>query len=164
MIRSFNKLSAQIGGLLFSHHHRLVTAESCTGGWVAKSITDIEGSSQWFDRGFVTYSNDAKTSMLGVKSRIIDRFGAVSEECVKEMVEGALRHSSAQCAVAVTGIAGPSGGSTEKPVGTVWFGWLLENQPTVTMIEHFGGDRETIRIQAVKWALQGLLDVYTNTR
>ena len=136
----------------------LATAESCTGGWVAQMMTSIAGSSEWFERGFVAYTNLAKREMLGVKTTILSRHGAVSEPTARAMAEGALTHSHAQVALAITGIAGPSGGTPEKPVGTVCFAWAGRKRDTVSAKHHFTGDREGIRRQAVTTALQGLLD------
>jgi nicotinamide-nucleotide amidase len=135
----------------------LATAESCTGGLIAAACTDLAGSSQWFDRGFVTYSNAAKTDMLGVDARLIAQFGAVSEPVAAAMAQGAVIHSAAQVSVAVTGVAGPTGGGAEKPVGTVWIGWYI-NGKTSTELCHFKGDRTRVRAQAVQQALQGLVD------
>lgn len=145
----------------------LATAESCTGGMIAASCTDMAGSSQWFERGFISYSNDAKQDMLGVPAALLARHGAVSEEVAQAMVLGALNHSQAQVALAVTGIAGPSGGSPGKPVGTVCFGWGLptDGGPTVgaetvwvkTQTCHFEGDRALVRQAAQAHALQQLL-------
>lgn len=126
---------------------------------MAKAITDIPGSSSWFERGFVTYSNHAKQEMLGVTNETLSRFGAVSESVVKEMAKGALDYSHAGISVAVSGIAGPEGGSPEKPAGTVWFAWALKSGGEWTIREFFSGDREAVRRQAVARALQGLLDV-----
>ena len=137
----------------------LASAESCTGGWVAAAITTIAGSSEWFDRGFVTYSNQAKQDMLGVTSGTLERFGAVSEQTAREMVEGALAHSRADVALAITGIAGPGGGSPAKPVGTVCFAWAIAGQETRTATRHFAGDRTAVRRQSVEFALRTLLDV-----
>ena len=153
-------LAKQVGKMLESHNRKLVTAESCTGGWVAQSITDISGSSAWLDRGFVTYSNEAKQEMLGVSQKTIATYGAVSEECVVEMVQGALKNSHADSALAVTGIAGPDGGSDDKPVGTVWFGWLLTGAQCKTFRQQFSGDREAVRRQAVALALRGVLNLF----
>jgi nicotinamide-nucleotide amidase len=136
----------------------LVTAESCTGGWVAQIITSVAGSSEWFERGFVAYTNLAKREMLGVKTTILSRYGAVSEPAARAMAEGALTHSHAQVAVAITGIAGPSGGTPEKPVGTVCFAWAGKKRDTVSAKRQFSGDREGVRRQAVAAALQGLLE------
>jgi len=135
----------------------LASAESCTGGWVAAAITAIAGSSEWFDRGFVTYSNQAKQDMLGVTPGTLERFGAVSEQTVREMVEGALAHSRADVALAITGIAGPTGGSAAKPVGTVCLAWAIAGQQTRTTSRHFTGDRTAVRRQSVVCALQTLL-------
>ncbi len=137
----------------------LAAAESCTGGWIAKAITDIAGSSGWFDRGFVTYTNVAKHDLLGVGAATLETFGAVSEATVREMAEGALRSSRAQVSVAVSGVAGPSGGTLEKPVGTVWLAWAVEGAPLRTRKVHLAGNRAAVRYQSVEIALQGLLDV-----
>jgi len=157
-------LAEQVGKILVSHDQKLVTAESCTGGWIAQSITDISGSSGWFDRGFVTYSNEAKQEMLGVNQKTIVIFGAVSEECVTEMVQGALMKSKADSALAVTGIAGPDGGSFDKPVGTVWFSWLVTGGQCRTLRQRFSGNREAVRRQAVDQALRGVLDLYKDQK
>ena len=136
----------------------LATAESCTGGWVAQVITSVAGSSEWFERGFVAYTNLAKREMLGVSTTILSRHGAVSEQCARAMAEGALAHSHAQVALAITGIAGPSGGTPEKPVGTVCFAWAAKKRETQSRKHVFTGDREAVRRQAVVTALQGLLE------
>jgi nicotinamide-nucleotide amidase len=133
----------------------LATAESCTGGLIAATCTDLAGSSTWFERGFVTYSNAAKTDMLGVDAALIQQHGAVSEEVARAMVQGALTYSCSQVAVAVTGVAGPSGGSPEKPVGTVWFGFATPDQIT-TEVCHFAGDRAQVRAATVQHALSRL--------
>ena len=135
---------------------KLATAESCTGGLIAACCTDIAGSSDWFERGFVTYSNAAKTEMLGVDAALISSHGAVSEQVVRAMVQGALTHSAAQVAVAVTGVAGPGGGSEAKPVGTVWLGWATP-AGVVTEVQHFAGDRAQVRAATVQHALQRLV-------
>jgi nicotinamide-nucleotide amidase len=140
---------------MLKHQWMLATAESCTGGLIAGACTDLAGSSAWFERGFVTYSNAAKTEMLGVDAALIDTHGAVSEPVVRAMVQGALRHSHAQVAVAVTGVAGPTGGSAEKPVGTVWFGWATP-AGVHTEVQHFGGDRAAVRGATVQHALARL--------
>ena len=137
----------------------VATAESCTGGGVATAITRISGSAKWFDRGFVTYSNDAKREMLGVSARTLARHGAVSEEVAREMALGALTASPADLAVAITGIAGPTGGSRSKPVGTVWFAWAARGQMVQTRRFRFRGNRVDVRIQSVFFALQGLRDL-----
>ena len=136
----------------------LVTAESCIGGWVAQMITSVAGSSEWFERGFVAYTNLAKREMLGVKTTILSRYGAVSEQTARAMAESALTHSHAQVAIAITGIAGPSGGTPEKPVGTVCFAWAAKKRDTISRKHVFSGDREAVRRQAVVAALQGLLN------
>ena len=136
----------------------LATAESCTGGWAAQVVTSVSGSSEWFDRGFVTYSNDAKQEMLGVSASTLERHGAVSEETARAMADGALLRSRARMTLAITGIAGPTGGSPDKPVGMVWFAWAM-NGETRTQLARFSGDRETVRRQSVLTALKGVLDV-----
>ncbi len=153
------QLACQVGERLLQRQMMLATAESCTGGWVAKIISDIPGSSRWFERGFVTYTNIAKQEMLGVSVETLKAFGAVSEQTVQEMARGALAHSHAQLAVAVSGIAGPGGGGTPgKPVGTVWFAWAVAGGALETHRERFSGDREAVRQKAVWVALDGLRD------
>jgi len=137
----------------------VATAESCTGGGVGEAITRTPGASAWFDRGFVTYSNDAKVDLLGVKQETIGSFGAVSEAVAREMAVGALHQSSAEFAVAVTGVAGPDGGTSSKPVGLVWFAWASLDGKVETRFEIFGGDRAAIRGQAVLEALKGLVAI-----
>ncbi len=151
-------LSTRVGEVLLTRRWLLATAESCTGGAVAAAITDIAGSSQWFERGFVTYSNQAKQDMLGVRTATLEANGAVSEATVIEMAKGALAQSRAQVAVAVSGIAGPGGGSADKPVGTVCLAWAIAGGPTQVCTEHFAGDRAAVRAQTVVRALQGVLD------
>jgi nicotinamide-nucleotide amidase len=149
-----------VGQKLRAAERRLVTAESCTAGWVAKTLTDIPGSSQWYECGYVTYSNAAKHRDLGVADATLERFGAVSEQTVREMAEGALRVSGATVALAVSGIAGPDGGTAEKPVGTVWFCGAARQEPAIDIIaEHklFEGDREFVRRHAVVHALRLIL-------
>jgi nicotinamide-nucleotide amidase len=146
-----------VSELLVKNQWTLSTVESCTGGWVAKSCTDLAGSSTWFDCGFVTYSNQSKQKLVGVDHKTLETHGAVSEQTAIEMAQGALSHSNADISVAITGIAGPSGGTIEKPVGTVWFAWAVKNQGTQTQKHQFEGDREQIRIQAVIAALQGII-------
>jgi len=158
MPRDLFRLCADIGERLRQRREWLATAESCTGGWIAKQLTDIPGSSAWFDRGLVTYANRAKTGLLGVDDRILDVDGAVSEACVTAMVEGLLHHSGVDWGIAVTGVAGPGGGSEEKPVGTVWIGWQLRGQTAQAGRYHFDGDREAVRRQTVERALEGLLE------
>ncbi len=152
-------LAAQVGGLLKSHGLMLATAESCTGGGVAQAVTDIAGSSAWFERGFVTYSNLAKQQMLGVSEATLNQHGAVSEATVREMVAGALASSTAQVALAVSGIAGPDGGTPDKPVGTVWFAWGLKHGSTHAQRHLITGNRAEVRAQAVHVALQGVVDL-----
>jgi nicotinamide-nucleotide amidase len=136
----------------------LATAESCTGGMIAAACTDLAGSSNWFERGFVTYSNAAKQELLGVEPALIAQHGAVSEPVVRAMAGGALRHSQAQVSVAVTGVAGPAGGSPDKPVGTVWFGFQVEGR-LVSEMRRFDGDRAAVRRATVEHALQRLLEL-----
>ena len=151
------KLATELGALLLQRRALCATAESCTGGLVAGAITDIAGSSGWFDRGFVTYSNEAKMEMLGVPPAILDRFGAVSEPTACAMAEGALGRSRAQVAVAITGVAGPGGGSPDKPVGMVCFAWAARGEPATASTRHLAGDRQAVRAAAVAVALEGLL-------
>ncbi len=138
---------------------RLVLAESCTGGGIAQAVTDVPGSSAWFDRGFVTYSNASKSEMLGVQQATLIEHGAVSEATALEMVNGALLHSHAELAFAVTGIAGPEGGSAEKPVGTVFIAWQLRDHPAQCIKKHFAGDRLSVRQQVIGYCLQQAWDV-----
>jgi nicotinamide-nucleotide amidase len=154
-----SRIVHQLGEALLKKCWMLVCAESCTGGGIAAALTEIAGSSQWFDRGFVTYSNQAKQDMLGVASETLNRHGAVSEQTVREMVTGALSRSGAQVSVAVSGIAGPGGGTDERPVGTVCLAWQVEGQEPVVRTEHFSGDRSSVREQTLLSALQGLLSV-----
>jgi len=153
------ELALRVGGELKAHHLMLVTAESCTGGWIAKTITDVSGCSDWFDCGMAAYSYEAKQAMLGVRIETLMECGAVSRETVVEMVSGALIHSGASVAVAVTGIAGPTGGTPEKPVGTVWIGWKRRGGYPDARLFHFSGDRESVRRQTVAAALQGLIEL-----
>lgn len=136
---------------------RMATAESCTGGGVAQACTDLAGSSDWFECGFVTYSNEAKSRMLGVSPQLIVERGAVSEPVARAMAEGAIANSEADAALSITGVAGPGGGSELKPVGTVWFAWAVSGQPTISEMMLFSGDRASVREQAVSHALQGLI-------
>ena len=154
---ALNQLAAEVGLRLKKRRWMLAAAESCTGGWVAAAMTAIAGSSEWFERGFVTYSNEAKHEMLGVPADLIERCGAVSEEVARAMAVGALRHSRAQIALSITGVAGPGGGSDDKPVGLVCFGWALGNLTQVVETKRFSGDREAVRRAAVNHALQGVL-------
>lgn len=150
-------LAAEVGACLLANGQRLATAESCTGGWVAQCVTAIGGSSAWFDRGFVTYSNRAKQEMLGVDAETLAASGAVSEPTALAMAIGALRYSEADWVLAITGVAGPSGGSPEKPVGTVCFAWAGPDGLRETETCHFHGDRAAIRAQSVRHALNGVL-------
>lgn len=152
-----HQLAITLGEALTRTRQRLTCAESCTGGYVGKVVTDIAGSSGWFERGFVTYSNQSKTELLGVEADLIDRHGAVSEDTARAMASGALRHSLADISVAITGIAGPGGGSAAKPVGTVWFAWALRRGEVEAEVQQFHGDRDAVRRQAVAHALQGIL-------
>jgi len=149
-------IAEMIGAKLLDARLMLVTAESCTGGWIAKTVTDIAGSSAWFDCGLAAYSYEAKQALLGVRPQTLEEHGAVSRETVIEMVSGALVHSGASVAVAVTGIAGPGGGTAEKPVGTVWIAWKRRGGYPHAEVFHFDGDREAIRRKTVARALQGL--------
>lgn len=150
-------LAGEVSQVLKRQGLVLTTAESCTGGWVAQTVTSVGGSSHWFDRGFVTYTNLSKQELLGVSAETLLRHGAVSEQTVRAMAEGALTRSQAQVALAVTGIAGPEGGSLEKPVGTVWFAWAGKIRDTVSVRHFFSGNRQSIRRDAVAMALEGLL-------
>lgn len=155
--RQLEQLALAVGEALQTHGLQLTCAESCTGGWVAQEITAIPGSSRWFERGFVTYSNEAKQDMLGVRAATLASHGAVSEATAAEMAAGALRHSHAQVSLAISGIAGPGGGSADKPVGTVCFAWSLGEGHTESLTRHFPGSRQEVRHAAVIEALQGLL-------
>ena len=150
--------AARVGRLLAERGEWLCTAESCTGGWVAQAITAIAGSSGWFERGFVTYSNAAKMDMLGVPVTTLERHGAVAEATARAMASGALAHSPAHWALAITGIAGPAGGSPEKPVGTVCFAWAQRDGGCEAQTRVFAGDRQAVRAQSVCFALDGLLE------
>jgi nicotinamide-nucleotide amidase len=152
-------LAEKLGARLKARGAMLVTAESCTGGWVAEAVTAIGGSSEWFERGFVTYSNAAKVEMLGVRAETLARHGAVSEETAREMAAGALNNSRGSVALAITGVAGPTGGSPAKPVGTVCFAWALQGRPASAETRHFAGDRESVRRQSVEHALARVLEL-----
>ena len=155
---STDDLCRLVADLLIKRELKLVTAESCTGGLISAACTDLAGSSVWFERGFVTYSNDAKMELLGVEARLLRRAGAVCEGVARAMVVGALAHSHAQVAVAVTGVAGPTGGSPAKPVGTVWFGFAVPGQ-VVTEKCHFEGDRAAVRAATVRHAFYRLAEL-----
>ena len=137
----------------------MAAAESCTGGWIGQAVTMVPGSSKWFDRGFVTYTNEAKQEMLGVGAETLKEFGAVSEQTVREMVAGVLSRSRAQVAVAVSGIAGPDGGSPKKPVGTVMLAWGKKDGASASRTMHFAGDRDAVRRQTVIAALDGIVSL-----
>ncbi|MFC1236998.1 CinA family protein [Vibrio sp. F74] len=156
---SLSELSQKVGVLLADNSHVLVTAESCTGGGIASAITDVSGSSAWFDRAFVTYSNEAKMDMIDVNPKTLNIYGAVSQETVEEMASGALRHSQATISISVSGIAGPTGGTEDKPVGTVWFGWKVGNQFEEQEMVCFSGNRERVREQACYHALAKLVEL-----
>lgn len=151
-------LVTQLAERLLARGWMLATAESCTGGMIAAACTDLAGSSQWFERGFVTYSNEAKTELIGVDAVLIAQHGAVSEPVARAMAAGAVAHARAQVGVAVTGVAGPTGGSAHKPVGTVWFGFQVNGQ-VHSETRCFPGDRAAIRAATVRHALQRLLDL-----
>lgn len=160
------ELARQTGELLEQNGLKLVSAESCTGGWIGQIVTAIPGSSSWYDCGFITYSNSSKQQILRVQRSTLAQFGAVSEQTAREMALGALAQSQAQVAISVTGIAGPAGGSVEKPVGTVCFAWVLGNASITSANSktcQFSGDREAIRRQSVVIALQGILELLENT-
>lgn len=152
-------LAAGIGAALQAQGRMLALAESCTGGMAAQYVTAIPGSSGWFERGFVTYSNAAKIELLEVHPHTLQKYGAVSEETAREMALGALKHSRAQIAAAITGIAGPDGGTAEKPAGTVCFAWALENGAVRSTVHRFAGDRATVRQLSVYTALEGVLSL-----
>jgi nicotinamide-nucleotide amidase len=154
-----SELALRLGEALRARELTIATAESCTGGWIAQAITSVPGSSQWFERGFVTYSNRAKQEMLGVREATLAAHGAVSEETVSEMAEGALRHSRAQVVLAISGIAGPGGGVLDKPVGTVCLAWAGVGVATRTRTEHYAGGRQEVRRAAVAAALAGVLEM-----
>ncbi len=151
------ELAQRVAEIMLAKNWMLTTAESCTGGWVAQTVTAIAGSSNWFERGFVTYSNQAKQEMLDVPATTLQTYGAVSEATALAMAIGALQHSQAQISIAVTGVAGPDGGTKEKPVGTVWFGFAGSAITPVAKCQHFQGDRRNVREQSVAFALTELL-------
>jgi nicotinamide-nucleotide amidase len=153
------ELAERLGRRLKAKGYKIATAESCTGGWIAQAITEVPGSSAWFDRGFVTYSNNSKVQMLGVSPKTLEQYGAVSTEIAKQMAAGALANSEADWAVAVTGIAGPNGGSKTKPVGTVYVAWQGKNGEAKVDRLQLSGDRHQIRKQAVENAIEGVFDM-----
>ena len=150
-------LAARVAAALKDRGAVLATAESCTGGWVAQCVTSVAGSSEWFERGFVTYSNESKEELLGVRRGTLDAHGAVSEATAREMAAGTLARSRASVAVAVTGVAGPGGGTPAKPVGTVCFAWTLRGASERSATRTFAGDREAVRRQSVVAALEGVI-------
>lgn len=155
--KEFSKLAEELGVRLSAKHQKLVTAESCTGGWLSQVITSVSGSSMWFDRGYVVYSNEAKHELLKISNDMLEKHGAVSEEVARALAENALQRSAADIAIAITGIAGPTGGIADKPVGTVWFGLASNIAETKTFLQNFQGDRQSIRGQAVEFALEKLI-------
>ena len=158
MDQAILELSEKLGAVLKDRGLMLATAESCTGGWIGQAVTMVPGSSGWFERGFVTYSNDAKHEALGVKQETLTKHGAVSEQAVMEMAQGALERSRAQISVAVSGVAGPDGGTREKPVGTVCIAWARSGAPVSARRFQFAGDRDAVRRQSVIAALVGLIE------
>jgi len=159
MKTDLHQLAIQVGTLLKQHAFVLAAAESCTGGLLSETITSVPDSSQWFDRGFITYSNHSKQEMLGVAENTIEQFDAVSSETVREMAEGALKNSKANIAIAITGYAGPTGGTDDASLGTVWFGIAMQGKGTLTFFQHFLGERNEIRKQAVVFVLQKLIEI-----
>jgi len=157
-------LAKRLGTQLEKHQAFIATAESCTGGWIAKTLTDLPGCSAWFEYGFVTYGNNAKLKLLGVDPGLLERHGAVSREVAEAMVAGTLAASGAYLALAVTGIAGPNGGTPEKPVGTVWFAYQASGAQPLSVCHLFHGDRDTVRRLAVSTALTGVLDYLDKQR
>ena len=160
-----HEIARALARILIERGWKIALAESCTGGLVSATLTDLAGSSDWFERGYVTYSNAAKSECLNVPAEIIESFGAVSEQVAKAMAEGAQQNANVNVAISITGIAGPTGGSPEKPVGTVCFGWVLKEsvadgiENTTTQTRHFNGDRQTVREQARDYALSTLLEL-----
>ncbi len=153
------QLAQQTGILLKQQGLMMASAESCTGGWLGQTVTSVPGSSTWYERGFVTYSNISKQQMLGVCTATLTKYGAVSEPTAQEMAAGAITHSNAQVSCSITGIAGPGGGTTNKPVGMICLGWAIKNSLAVCNTQYLNGDRNTIRHQAVVIALQGIIDL-----
>ncbi|KTD78367.1 CinA family protein [Legionella waltersii] len=162
-MNQYIELIKDISTALSEHHWKLVTAESCTGGLISTCLTDMPGSSNWFERGFVTYSNASKEEMLSVPHDLMKRYGAVSEEVALAMALGAIEHSHGDVAVSVTGIAGPDGGTLDKPVGTVCFSWALRDLSSQTARQQFSGNRQEIRAQACHYALNGALFLLKNS-
>jgi len=158
-----HQLAGELGEILRARDWMLATAESCTGGWVGQLVTALPGCSLWYERGFITYANAAKIEMLGVPAAIIDEHGAVSEQTASAMAAGALAHSHAQVALAISGIAGPGGGTRQKPVGLVCYGWALADGTVMSSTCRLDGDREEIRSRAVAAALRGLIELINAT-
>lgn len=158
MDKELYSAAEHLGRALSARGWMLAAAESCTGGWVGQAVTMVPGSSKWFDRGFVTYTNDAKQAMLGVRAQTLSRHGAVSEKAVLEMAAGALERSKAAIAVAVSGVAGPDGGSADKPVGTVWIAWAMRGGKSLAQRFQFTGDRDSVRRQSVIRAIEALTE------
>jgi nicotinamide-nucleotide amidase len=156
------QLARELGGALLARNWMLATAESCTGGWVGQLLTAIPGSSAWYERGFITYANVAKQEMLGVPADILETHGAVSEQTASAMAAGALAHSHAQAALAISGVAGPGGGTPQKPVGLVCYGWALADGTQMSSTCRLDGDREEIRSRAVAAAMRGLIELMGN--
>lgn len=159
MLIDFTKLASDVGQRLIERSLHIVTAESCTGGWLAQALTSVAGASAFFDRGFITYSNESKVELLGVSEEILAKFGAVSEQAVTEMAQGALKYSRAQVSLAITGLAGPTGGGEIKPIGMVWFALVGTALPLQAHCQRFSGDREQVRSQAVEFALKMLFEM-----
>lgn len=157
--QKLEQLTKELGVILIQRGLMLVTAESCTGGWIGQTVTSIPGSSKWYERGFITYSNNSKSEVLGVRHRSLEEFGAVSEQIAAEMAAGAISSSHAQLSIAVTGIAGPGGATEDKPVGMICHSWAIKNGLARTAVCFLEGDRESIRKQAVAIALQGAIDL-----
>lgn len=162
--KSIYTMCSELAFVLGKHNIKLATAESCSGGWIAKACTDLPGSSAWFSAALVTYSNEAKKSILGIDESLLSEYGAVSREVITEMLKQTLlKVSNATIAVAVSGIAGPDGGTTDKPVGTVWIGWQRKNHPPRVQRFNFAGDRDTVRRATVIQAIQGVLQLLRET-
>ena len=159
IVKILHEAASRLADQLIERQLVLAVAESCTGGWVAKVLTDLPGCSAWFDRGFVTYTNESKHQMLGVSMATLEAFGAVSGEAVHEMALGVLDNSPAQVSLAISGIAGPTGATLDKPLGLVWFGWAVRDQEVATESCCFDGDREAVRAQAVQHALRRLIEI-----
>lgn len=152
-------VAAQVGAALVQRRWRLVTVESCTGGWLGQVVTSVAASSQWYDGGFITYSNESKQTMLGVSAFILEQYGAVSESTVRAMADNAVHRSRGDISVAISGIAGPAGGTPDKPVGTMWLAWYTRNGISRAKCVHLSGEREAVRAQAVWRGLHGILEL-----